>query len=158
TYRGMVAPGTAHRRGYPDPPRRPLAGPSEPDPPRPRPGCAPPGVPRRPDPRGGLPPPPNPPAPPPPPPPPPPPTPTTTLPLPPTPAAPARWGLPSTALPIGMLLLGRDHEPAPPPNRPVGGALIAGPVTLAAPMSGPALAATTGLAAGVLLPGSAAAG
>ena len=59
---------------------------------------------------------------------------------------------------IGLLLLWLDHLVCLPRNRPVGWALIAGPVILAATMSGPALAATTGLAAGVLLLGSAAAG
>ena len=41
---------------------------------------------------------------------------------------------------------------------PVGWALIAGPVILVATMSGSALAVTTGLAAGVVLLGTAAAG
>ena len=68
------------------------------------------------------------------------------------------WVLPSIAITIGLLLLWVDHEVDLPRNRPVGLALIAGPVILAATMSGPALAATTGLAAGVLLLGSAAAG
>ena len=68
------------------------------------------------------------------------------------------WVLPSIAITIGLLLLWLDHLVSLPRNRPVGWALIAGPVILAATMSGPALAATTGLAAGVLLLGSAAAG
>jgi hypothetical protein len=68
------------------------------------------------------------------------------------------WVLPSIAITIGLLLLWLDHLVCLPRNRPVGWALIAGPVILAATMSGPALAATTGLAAGVLLLGSAAAG
>ena len=45
-----------------------------------------------------------------------------------------------------------------PRYRPVGWAMIAGPVILAATMPGPALALTTGIAAGVLLLGTAAAG
>jgi hypothetical protein len=68
------------------------------------------------------------------------------------------WVLPSIVITIGLLLLWLDHEVHIPRLRLVGGALIAGPVILAATMSGPALAATTGLAAGVLLLGSAAAG
>ena len=68
------------------------------------------------------------------------------------------WVLPSIAITIGLLLLWLDHLVCLPRNRPVGWALIAGPVILAATMSGPALAATTGLGAGVLLLGSAAAG
>jgi len=68
------------------------------------------------------------------------------------------WVLPSIAITIGMLELWIDHEVHLPRLRLLGWALIAGPVILAATMSGPALAATTGLAAGVLLLGSAAAG
>jgi len=68
------------------------------------------------------------------------------------------WVLPSIAITIGMELLWLGHKVHIPRLRPVGWALIAGPVILAATMSGPALAATTGLAAGVLLLGSAAAG
>jgi hypothetical protein len=68
------------------------------------------------------------------------------------------WVLPSIAITIGMELLWLGHKVRIPRLRPVGWALIAGPVILAATMSGPALAATTGLAAGVLLLGSAAAG
>jgi hypothetical protein len=68
------------------------------------------------------------------------------------------WVLPSIVITIGLLLLWLDHLVHLPRNRPVGWTLIAGPVILAATMSGPALAATTGLAAGVLLLGSAAAG
>jgi hypothetical protein len=45
-----------------------------------------------------------------------------------------------------------------PRYRPVGWALTIGPVILVAAMSGSALAATTGLTAGVLLLGTAAAG
>jgi len=68
------------------------------------------------------------------------------------------WVLPSIAITIGMLELWIDHEVHIPRLRLLGWALIAGPVILAATMSGPALAATTGLGAGVLLLGSAAAG
>jgi hypothetical protein len=68
------------------------------------------------------------------------------------------WVLPSIAITIGLLLLWLDHLVHLPRYRPVGWALIAGPVVLAATMSGPALAATTGLAAGVLLLCSAAGG
>jgi len=68
------------------------------------------------------------------------------------------WVLPAIAITIGMLLLWLGHLVHIPRLRPVGWALIAGPVILAATMSGHALAATTGLGAGVLLLGSAAAG
>jgi hypothetical protein len=59
---------------------------------------------------------------------------------------------------IGPLLLWLDHVVDIPRLRPVGWAMIAGPVILVATMSGPALAVTTGLAAGVLLLTTAAAG
>jgi len=68
------------------------------------------------------------------------------------------WVLPSIAITIGLLLLWLDHEVHIPRLRLAGWTLIAGPVILAATMSGRALAATTGLAAGVLLLGSAAVG
>jgi hypothetical protein len=68
------------------------------------------------------------------------------------------WVLPSIVITIGLLLLWLDHVVHIPRCRLVGWALIAGPVVLAATMSGPALAVTTGLAAGVLLLGNAAAG
>ena len=68
------------------------------------------------------------------------------------------WVLPSIVITIGLLLLWLDHLVHIPRYRLAGWALTAGPVILAATMSGPALAATTGLAAGVLLLGSAAAG
>jgi hypothetical protein len=68
------------------------------------------------------------------------------------------WVLPSIAITIGMELLWLGHKVHIPRLRPVGWTLIAGPVILAATMSGPALAATTGLIAGVLLLSSAAAG
>jgi hypothetical protein len=68
------------------------------------------------------------------------------------------WVLPSIVITIGPLLLWLDHVVDIPRLRPVGWAMIAGPVILVATMSGPALAVTTGLAAGVLLLGTAAAG
>lgn len=68
------------------------------------------------------------------------------------------WVLPSIVITIGLLLLWLDHVVHIPRCRLVGWALIAGPVILAATMSGPALAVTTGAAAGVLLLGNAAAG
>jgi len=68
------------------------------------------------------------------------------------------WVLPSIAITIGPLLLWLDHLVHIPRYRPVGWALTIGPVILAATMSGSALAATTGLAAGALLLGTAAAG
>jgi hypothetical protein len=68
------------------------------------------------------------------------------------------WVLPSIVITIGPLLLWLDHLVHIPRYRPVGWALIAGPVILVAPMSGSALAVTTGLAAGVVLLGTAAAG
>lgn len=68
------------------------------------------------------------------------------------------WTLPSIAITIGPLLLWLDHRVDIPRLRPVGWALIVGPVLLVATMSGAALAATTGLAAGLLLLGTATAG
>jgi hypothetical protein len=68
------------------------------------------------------------------------------------------WALPSIVVTIGPLLLWLDHVVGIPRLRPVGWAMIAGPVILVATMSGPALAMTTGIAAGVLLLGTAAAG
>ncbi len=68
------------------------------------------------------------------------------------------WVLPSIAITIGPLLLWLDHLVRIPRYRPVGWALTIGPLVLVATMSGTALAATTGLAAGVLLLGTAAAG
>jgi hypothetical protein len=68
------------------------------------------------------------------------------------------WVLPSIAITIGPLLLWLDHRVHIPRYRPVGWVLIAGPVILAIVMSGTALAATTGIAAGVLLLGTATAG
>jgi hypothetical protein len=68
------------------------------------------------------------------------------------------WVLPSIAITIGPLLLWLDHVVHIPRYRPVGWALTVGPVILVATMSGTALVATTGLAAGVLLLATAAAG
>ena len=68
------------------------------------------------------------------------------------------WVLPSIAITIGPLLLWLDHRVGVPRYRPVGWALIIGPVVLAATMSGPSLAAATGIAAGLLLLATAAAG
>jgi hypothetical protein len=68
------------------------------------------------------------------------------------------WVLPSIAITIGPLLLWLDHVVHIPRYRPVGWALTVGPVILVATMSGTALAATTGIAAGVLLLATAAAG
>ena len=68
------------------------------------------------------------------------------------------WVLPSIVITIGPLLLYLDHLVHIPRYRPVGWALTAGPVLLVATLSGSALAVTTGIAAGVLLLGTAAAG
>jgi hypothetical protein len=68
------------------------------------------------------------------------------------------WVLPSIVITIGPLLLWLDHLVHIPRYRPVGWALIAGPVILVATMSGSALAVTTGIAAGVVLLGTAAVG
>jgi hypothetical protein len=68
------------------------------------------------------------------------------------------WVLPSVVITIGPLLLWLDHLVHIPRYRVVGWALTVGPVILVATMSGPALAVTTGLAAGVILLGTAAAG
>jgi hypothetical protein len=68
------------------------------------------------------------------------------------------WVLPSIAITIGPLLLWLDHEVRVPRYRPVGWTLIIGPVLLAATMSGPSLAAATGITAGLLLLATAAAG
>ena len=57
------------------------------------------------------------------------------------------WVLPSIVITIGPLLLYLDHLVHIPRYRPVGWALIAGPVILVATMSGTALAVTTGIAA-----------
>jgi hypothetical protein len=68
------------------------------------------------------------------------------------------WVLPSVVITIGPLLLYLDHLVRIPRYRVVGWALTAGPVILVATMSGSALAVTTGLAAGVVLLATAAAG
>ena len=68
------------------------------------------------------------------------------------------WVLPSIAITIGPLLLWLDHMVHIPRYRAVGWLLTIGPVVLVATLSGSALAATTGIAAGVLLLGTAAAG
>jgi hypothetical protein len=68
------------------------------------------------------------------------------------------WVLPSIVITIGPLLLYLDHLVHIPRYRPVGWALIAGPVLLVVTMSGSPLAVTTGIAAGVVLLGTATAG
>ena len=68
------------------------------------------------------------------------------------------WVLPSIVITIGPLLLWLDHLVHIARYRVVGWALTAGPVILVATMSGSALAVTTGIAAGVVLLGTAAAG
>ena len=68
------------------------------------------------------------------------------------------WLLPSIAVTIGPLLLWLDHRVGVPRYRPAGWALIVGPLVLVAVLSGTALAATTGIAAGALLLGIATAG
>ncbi len=68
------------------------------------------------------------------------------------------WVLPSIAITIGPLLLWLDHRVDIHRYRLVGWTLIAGPVLLAATLSGTALTATTGIGAGLLLLASAAAG
>jgi hypothetical protein len=68
------------------------------------------------------------------------------------------WVLPSIAITIGPLLLWLDRMVHIPRYRAVGWLLTIGPVALVATMSGSSLAATTGIAAGGLLLGTAAAG
>jgi hypothetical protein len=68
------------------------------------------------------------------------------------------WVLPSIAITIGPLLLWLDYRVNVPRYRPVGWMLTVGPVILVVAMSGTALIATTGIAAGVLLLGTALAG
>lgn len=68
------------------------------------------------------------------------------------------WVLPSIAITIGPLLLWLDHRVDIPRYRPIGWVLTVGPLILVATMSGTPLVATTGIAAGVLLLGTAAAG
>ena len=68
------------------------------------------------------------------------------------------WVLPSIVITIGPLLLWLDHLVHIPRYRVVGWALTAGPIILVAVMSGSTLAVTTGITAGVVLLGTAAAG
>jgi hypothetical protein len=68
------------------------------------------------------------------------------------------WVLPSIVITIGPLLLYLDHLVHIPRYRLVGWLMTAGPVVLVATMSGSALEVTTGIAAGVLLLATAAAG
>jgi hypothetical protein len=68
------------------------------------------------------------------------------------------WVLPSIAITIGPLLLWLGHRVHVPRYRPVGWVLTIGPVILVATMSGTPLIATTGIAAGLLLLGTAFAG
>jgi hypothetical protein len=68
------------------------------------------------------------------------------------------WVLPSIAITIGPLLLYLDHRVHVPRYRPVGWLLTIGPVLLVAALSGTTLIASTGIAAGVLLLGTAALG
>jgi hypothetical protein len=68
------------------------------------------------------------------------------------------WVLPSIAITIGPLLLYLDHLVQIPRYRPVGWALTVGPVILVATMSGTQLVATTGIASGIILLGTALAG
>jgi nucleoside-diphosphate-sugar epimerase len=68
------------------------------------------------------------------------------------------WTLPSIAITVGPLLLWLDHRLSIPRYRPAGWALTLGPLALVATLSGTALVATTGLAGGLLLLGTALAG
>ncbi len=68
------------------------------------------------------------------------------------------WVLPSIAITIGPLLLWLDHEVSIPRLRVVGWMLTIGPLILIATMSGSSLAATTGIAAGMILLVTSAAG
>jgi hypothetical protein len=61
------------------------------------------------------------------------------------------WVLPSIAITIGPLLLWLDYRVSVPRYRPVGWALTVGPVVLVIVLSGTALVATTGIAAGLIL-------
>jgi hypothetical protein len=63
----------------------------------------------------------------------------------------AHWALASVAIVNGALLLWLDRRFDIPRNRPVGLALIVGPVVLVATMSGSSLVAATGIASGTLL-------
>jgi hypothetical protein len=68
------------------------------------------------------------------------------------------WVLPSIAITIGPLLLYLDRRVHIPRYRPIGWALTIGPLILVAAISGTTLIATTGIAAGALLLGTAVAG
>jgi hypothetical protein len=68
------------------------------------------------------------------------------------------WVLPSIAITIGPLLLWLDYRVDVPRYRPVGWTLTVGPVVLVIVLSGTALVATTGIAAGLILLGTALAG
>jgi hypothetical protein len=68
------------------------------------------------------------------------------------------WVLPSIVITIGPLLLWLDHLVRIPRYRVIGWALSIGPVVLVVTMSGSSLAVTTGIAAGVILLATAAAG
>jgi len=68
------------------------------------------------------------------------------------------WVLPSIAITIGPLLLYLDYRIHIPRYRPVGWLLTIGPVVLVAAMSATPLIATTGIASGLLLLGTALAG
>lgn len=68
------------------------------------------------------------------------------------------WVLPSIAITIGPLLLWLDHLVHIPRYRAIGWALTVGPFVLVVTLSGSALAATTGLAAGILMLATATAG
>jgi hypothetical protein len=68
------------------------------------------------------------------------------------------WVLPSIAITIGPLLLWLDYRVRVPRYRLVGWALTIGPVVLVVTLSGAALVATTGLAAGMMLLATALAG
>jgi hypothetical protein len=68
------------------------------------------------------------------------------------------WVLPSIVITIGPLLLYLDHLVHIPRYRLVGWVMTAGPVVLVATLSGSALEVTTGIAAGILLLATAAAG
>jgi len=68
------------------------------------------------------------------------------------------WVLPSIAVTIGPLLLWLDHRVGVRRYRLAGWALILGPALLVATVSGAALAASTGIGAGLLLLSVAAAG
>jgi hypothetical protein len=68
------------------------------------------------------------------------------------------WVLPSIAITIGPMMLWFNHLVHIPRYRTVGWALTVGPILLVATLSGSTLAATTGIAAGLLLLGTAAAG